>query len=111
MGVGGRWPPVIFPRQKGLPLARERRLRNNKLRQFTGGGATHMRKPISILGTWVLVAMLAATALAQGTGRLNGEVLDQNGRPYADQTVTIKLPDTGQTFTVKTDKNGKFVQL
>ena len=71
----------------------------------------YMRKMISILGAWVLVAMLAATALAQGTGRLNGEVLDQNGKPYADQTVTIKLPDTGQTFTVKTDKNGKFVQL
>jgi tetratricopeptide (TPR) repeat protein len=71
----------------------------------------HMRKVIFILGAWVLVAMLAATALAQGTGRLNGEVYDQNGKPYADQTVTIKLPDTGQTFTVKTDKNGKFVQL
>ena len=70
-----------------------------------------MRRVISILGAWVLVAMLAATALAQGTGRLNGEILDQNGKPFADQTVTIKLPDTGQTYTVKTDKNGKFVQL
>ena len=70
-----------------------------------------MRKVIFILGAWMLMAMLAATALAQGTGRLNGEVLDQNGKPYADQAVTIKLPDTGQTFNVKTDKNGKFVQL
>jgi tetratricopeptide (TPR) repeat protein len=71
----------------------------------------HMRKVISILGAWVLAAMLAATTLAQGTGRLNGEVLDQNGKPYPDQTVTIKLPETGQTYTVKTDKNGKFIQL
>ncbi|HEY4950874.1 MAG TPA: carboxypeptidase regulatory-like domain-containing protein [Candidatus Acidoferrales bacterium] len=70
-----------------------------------------MRKVISILGAWVLAAILAATVLAQGTGRLNGEILDPNGKPYADQTVTIKLPETGQTYTVKTDKNGKFVQL
>jgi len=70
-----------------------------------------MRKVISILGAWVLVALLAATAMAQGTGRLNGEVLDKNGKPFADQAVTIKLPETGQTFNVKTDKNGKFVQL
>ena len=70
-----------------------------------------MRKVISILGAWVLVALLAATAMAQGTGRLNGEVLDKDGKPFADQAVTIKLPETGQTFNVKTDKNGKFVQL
>jgi tetratricopeptide (TPR) repeat protein len=71
----------------------------------------HMRKVISILGAWVLVAMLAATALAQGTGRLNGEILDKDGKPFADQAVTIKNPDTGQVYNVKTDKNGKFIQL
>ena len=70
-----------------------------------------MKKAISILGAWVLVAMLAATALAQGTGRLNGEILDKDGKPFADQAVTIKNPDTGQTYNLKTDKNGKFVQL
>jgi tetratricopeptide (TPR) repeat protein len=70
-----------------------------------------MRKVISILGAWVLVALLAATATAQGTGRLNGEIVDQDGKPYADQVVIIKLPETGQTFNLKTDKNGKFVQL
>ena len=71
----------------------------------------HMRKVISILGACVLVAMLAATALAQGTGRLNGEVLDKDGKPFADQAVTIKNPDTGQVYSLKTDKNGKFIQL
>jgi tetratricopeptide (TPR) repeat protein len=70
-----------------------------------------MRKMISILGAWVLVAMLAATALAQGTGRLNGEILDKDGKPFVDQAVTIKNPDTGQVFNLKTDKNGKFIQL
>jgi tetratricopeptide (TPR) repeat protein len=70
-----------------------------------------MRKVISILGAWVLVAMLAATALAQGTGRLNGEILDKDGKPFADQAVTIKNPETGQVYNLKTDKNGKFIQL
>jgi tetratricopeptide (TPR) repeat protein len=100
-----------FRRRHGLPFAQEHDLKADRLRQFTGGGTMHMRKVISVLGAWVLAAMLAATALAQGTGRLNGEVLDQNGKPYADQTLTIKLPETGQTYTVKTDKSGKFVQL
>ena len=54
-----------------------------------------MRKVISILGAWVLVAMLAATAMAQGTGRLNGEILDKDGKPFADQAVTIKTPRDG----------------
>src|SRR5580704_17238867 len=103
--------PDIFSGRIDLPLAREPRLRNNTLRQFTGRGATHMRKAISILGAWVLVAMLAATALAQGTGRLNGEILDKDGKPFVDQAVTIKNPETGQVFNLKTDKNGKFIQL
>jgi len=71
----------------------------------------YMRKVISILGAWVLAAILAATALAQGTGRLNGEILDNDGKPFADEAVTIKNPETGQVYNVKTDKNGKFIQL
>ena len=70
-----------------------------------------MRKVISILGAWMLLAMLAATALAQGTGRLNGEILDKDGKPFADQAITIKNPETGQVYNLKTDKNGKFIQL
>jgi tetratricopeptide (TPR) repeat protein len=70
-----------------------------------------MRKLISVLGAWTLVLVFAATAMAQGTGRINGEILDKEGKPLANATVTLKNQDTGQTFTEKTDKNGKFVQL
>ncbi|MFZ3216989.1 MAG: hypothetical protein WA192_13105 [Candidatus Acidiferrales bacterium] len=70
-----------------------------------------MRRAMGILGAWVLAATFAATAMAQGTGRMDGQILDKDGKPYADVTVTIKNPDTGQVFTEKTDKNGKFVQL
>jgi tetratricopeptide (TPR) repeat protein len=71
----------------------------------------HMRKMIYLLGAWMLLALFAGAALAQGTGRLNGEVLDKDGKPMVGATIVLKDPETGQTYTEKTDKNGKFVQL
>ncbi|MFZ0580819.1 MAG: carboxypeptidase regulatory-like domain-containing protein [Candidatus Acidiferrales bacterium] len=70
-----------------------------------------MRKMIFVLGAWMLVALFAGAAHAQGTARLNGEILDKEGKPMVGATVLFKDPDTGQTYTEKTDKNGKFVQL
>ncbi len=69
-----------------------------------------MRKLIRI-ASLVLALLFATIALAQDTGRLNGEILDREGKPYPDVTVVIKNPETGQSYTAKTDKNGKFVQL
>jgi tetratricopeptide (TPR) repeat protein len=59
----------------------------------------------------ILALSFATIAAAQGTGRISGEVLDKEGKPYPDVTVEIKNPDTGQTYTTKTDKNGRFQQL
>jgi tetratricopeptide (TPR) repeat protein len=59
----------------------------------------------------ILALSFATIAAAQGTGRLTGELLDLNGKPYPDVTVEIKNPDTGQTYTTKTDKAGRFTQL
>ena len=70
-----------------------------------------MRKLIRTCGALALVVMFAAVALAQGSLRLDGEILDKDGKPYTDVNVEIKNVDTGLTFNVKTDKNGKFVQL
>src|ERR1700683_3263528 len=71
-----------------------------------------MRKLIRTCGALALVLMLATVVLAQGSGlRLDGEILDKDGKPYADVNVEIKSVDTGQTFKLKTDKDGKFVQL
>jgi tetratricopeptide (TPR) repeat protein len=70
-----------------------------------------MRKAMLMLGAWLMVCMFASIAAAQGTGRLNGEITAQDGTPYANKTVILKNPDTGQTFTLKTDANGKFTQL
>ncbi len=70
-----------------------------------------MRKMISAPAALAFALVLATIAAAQGTGRINGEVLDKDGNPWTDITVEIKNADTGQTLTVKTDKSGKFVQL
>jgi tetratricopeptide (TPR) repeat protein len=70
-----------------------------------------MRKAMLAFGAWLVLCMFATIAAAQGTGRIDGEVIGLDGQPYAEKTVLLKNPDTGQTFTLKTDKNGKFTQL
>jgi Flp pilus assembly protein TadD len=63
---------------------------------------------------WMFLAaavLFPAIAAAQGTARLEGQVLDLNGKPYPDVTVEIKNEGTGQTWTPKTDKDGRYQQL
>jgi tetratricopeptide (TPR) repeat protein len=61
---------------------------------------------------YVLVAAaltLAAPAFAQdwkGLGRMEGRVLDPDGKPLPDVTVKLNLPSRGGGTTVKTDKKG-----
>ncbi|HXN19427.1 MAG TPA: carboxypeptidase regulatory-like domain-containing protein [Candidatus Binatus sp.] len=70
-----------------------------------------MKKLVRFWAAWAFILLFAMVAAAQDSGRLDGEIMDKEGKPYPDVTVMIKNPDTGQTYTVKTDKNGKFVQL
>ena len=70
-----------------------------------------MRRMIRAWMALILALSFATIAAAQGTGRIAGEVLDLNGKPYPDVNVEIKNPDTGQAYTTKTDKNGRFTQL
>jgi tetratricopeptide (TPR) repeat protein len=62
---------------------------------------------------YVLVAAalaLSAPAVAQdwkGMGRLEGRVLDPDGKPLPDVTVKMNLPSRGGT-TIKTDKKGRW---
>ena len=57
-----------------------------------------------------LAAWLGPGAAAQNTGSLTGEVRDLEGKPFADVTIILKNKDMGQTYEVKTDKSGKFLQ-
>lgn len=70
-----------------------------------------MRRVISVWGALAMLLVFAANAAAQGAGRLNGQILDKQGNPWEGVSVELKNPETGQTFTFKTDKNGKFNQL
>jgi tetratricopeptide (TPR) repeat protein len=70
-----------------------------------------MRRMIRAWMALILALSFATIAAAQGTGRVSGEILDRDGKPYPDVNVEIKNPDTGQTYTTKTDKAGRFTQL
>lgn len=63
---------------------------------------------------WTILAvavLFPSIAAAQGTARLEGQVLDLDGKPYPDVTVEIKNEGTGQIWTPKTDKDGRYQQL
>ncbi len=70
-----------------------------------------MRKLIRVWATLALALLFAGITLAQDIGRLDGLILDKDGKPYPDVNVEVKSVDTGQTYKLKTDKDGKFVQL
>lgn len=70
-----------------------------------------MKRLIQACGILGLILLCVGVAAAQNNVRLDGQILDANGKPLADATVTLKSADTGQVYTMKTDKNGKFVQL
>ncbi|MGB9402054.1 MAG: carboxypeptidase regulatory-like domain-containing protein [Candidatus Acidiferrales bacterium] len=63
---------------------------------------------VRMWGAAAVVLLLAVIAAAQGTGRIDGQVLDTQGNPLPGATITFKSPDSGQTLTSKTDKNGKY---
>lgn len=61
---------------------------------------------------WMAAAVLAlaAPAFAQ-TGRVQGKVVDDAGKPVEGATITVSaIPDTGgQKWEAKTDKNGNYI--
>jgi tetratricopeptide (TPR) repeat protein len=70
-----------------------------------------MKKWIHFWGLVVLILACAGAAAAQGNNRLDGQVLDAQGKPLPDATVVLKSESNGQTYNYKTDKDGKFLQL
>jgi tetratricopeptide (TPR) repeat protein len=70
-----------------------------------------MKRWIHLWGIVALVLVCAGVAAAQGNNQIEVQVLDLQAKPLPDTTVTLKSEDTGQVHTIKTDKNGKGVQL
>lgn len=58
-----------------------------------------------------LAFLLVAISGARAQSRVDGQVLDMAGKPFADITLQFKSESTGQTYTMKTGKDGKYIQL
>lgn len=70
-----------------------------------------MKRLIPASGVIVLALFFAVMAAAQYNGRLDGQVLDLQGKPYPNVIVKLTNTETGQVFTLKTGKDGRIVQL
>src|SRR5690349_7150067 len=65
-----------------------------------------------LIPAWIVLAialLLPPIAAAQDV-RVTGQVMDRDGKPWAGLTVVIKS-DSGRSFTLKTDNQGKFSQI
>jgi tetratricopeptide (TPR) repeat protein len=69
-----------------------------------------MRRLLSCGAVLAFILLVAGTASAQ-LGQVKGQVLDLQGKPYANLNVTIKNNGTGQTLSTKTDKNGNYQMI
>lgn len=54
--------------------------------------------------------LLAAVSVAQAQATVLGEVINYEGKPFANVTVILKSDDVGTTYELKTDRAGQFVQ-
>ena len=74
-------------------------------------GARIWCRSLAICAFVLGLAAIAAPAHAQ-TGQVKGKVVDANGKPVEGAVVTIEGSDSGgRKFTVKTNKNGDYIQI
>jgi tetratricopeptide (TPR) repeat protein len=58
-----------------------------------------------------LAAILACATIATAqNARVNGQILDKDGKPWVGITVTLKS-ENGRIYTLKSDKDGRFTQI
>jgi len=69
-----------------------------------------MRRLIPFCVILAAALLLPAIAAAQTTSA-SGQIIDDQGAPWAGIDVMIQNTTTGQTFDAKTDKDGRFTQL
>jgi len=72
-----------------------------KRSRFTAGWS-------SLAGLVALLCLAAMPALAQTSGGIKGTVLGMDGKPLANAPITFTRTDIAGSFTMKTDKKGKF---
>lgn len=72
--------------------------------------AKRMTSGLAGLAALAALIAIAPRAAAQNMGSISGEVRGVDGKPFPDVTVILKN-ESGVTYTVKTDKNGRYVQM
>jgi len=70
-----------------------------------------MLRKIAICSAFLLAFVLTAVPAARAQARVDGELRGMDGNVVPDATITLKSADSGLTYTLKTDKKGKFVQI
>ena len=70
-----------------------------------------MLRKIAARTILTLAFLLVAISGAHAQGRVDGTVLGMDGKPFVGATLEFKSAETGQSYTVKTDKDGKYIQL
>jgi tetratricopeptide (TPR) repeat protein len=70
-----------------------------------------MLRKIAICFAFLLAFVLTAVPAARAQARVDGEIRGMDGNVVPDATITLKGTESGQTYTLKTDKKGKFVQI
>jgi tetratricopeptide (TPR) repeat protein len=70
-----------------------------------------MLRKIAARAACTLAFLLVTISGAYAQGRVDGKVLDLNGNPFVGVTLEFKSAETGQSYAVKTDKEGKYIQL
>jgi tetratricopeptide (TPR) repeat protein len=74
-------------------------------------GARMWCRSLAICAFVLGLAAIAVPGYAQ-TGQVKGKVVDANGKPVEGAVVTIEGSDSGgRKFTVKTNKNGEYIQI
>ena len=74
-------------------------------------GARTWCRSLAICAFVLGLAAIAAPGYAQ-TGQVKGKVVDASGKPVEGASVTIEGSDSGgRKFTVKTNKNGEYIQI
>ena len=62
-----------------------------------------------LVGIFVLVAVVTASAQSVSTAQINGTVRDQSGGGLPGVTITVTQTDTGLTRTAVSDEAGSYI--
>lgn len=70
-----------------------------------------MKSAYSLLALTILFIILAAHSVSAQRVAVRGHVVGGDGKPLPDAEIVLVSPENGQKFTMKTDKNGNFLNI